>query len=492
MRRKFILATAALVLAVSWPSAADLQNVEVGGQIRIRGNYWTSLPTAQGKALSAVEQRSKVSVKADLSNNVSGFFEFDSYDIWGEDFRSQNYLTGADARANSTDDLEINQAYVDVDKVFGLPVHLRVGRQELQLGNGFLLGNNTGKKNFTGLSFDAVHLQYTPVDKLLVGAVWAKAADLVSAEQDGDVDLYAAYAHYEGIENQVLEAYWLYGRDARALANTSGNSIQDWFEKRFGVDDYGVTNLHTVALRAAGTFPGFDLGTFDYNAEVDYQFGNADQVGSTFSLSSLGSVYGDDRANFNNFAGNAELGYTFNTKFSPRVYAGGVYFGGQDNRKLDFWHSVAAAVYPFYKQRASVSFNRLFSNIEYSNFIDNTDLSNAWIARLGARAKFLENLTVNAGLSYFQSVAAYDSPISTLPIVRLWTKKNSSDLGFETLASAKYDYSKDLSFEAGWSHFFAGDGTTKGNYSSGNGLLSSGGSGKKNADYFYAETKLTF
>ncbi len=514
----------AVMLALGWPAGAELQNVEVSGQIRIRGNYFTGPATSdnpnlvnaglrhpsspgrtpissifswsdKGTSYSGVEQRTKLGVKADFTDNVSAFVELDSFDIWGEDFRSANYLTGADGRANSSDDLEMYQAYIDADKMFGLPIHLRVGRQELQLGNGFLLGNNdSGKVFFTGLSFDAVHLSYAPIDKLLLGAVWAKAASQPGVEQDGDVDLYAAYAHYEGIENQVLEAYWLYARDARAVADTKGSPIADWVEKQFGVDDYGVTNLHTIALRGAGTFDAFGIGAFDYNAEAAYQFGNADQAGSTFSLASAGfaSVYGDDQAKWNTWAGNTEIGYTFNTKFTPRVYAGGVYFGGQDNRKLDAWHTIAAAVYPFYKPRASVSFNRLFSNFEYSNFIDSTDLSNCWIARLGGSAKFFDKLTVNTGLSYFQAVAAFDAPISTLPILRLWTQPNSKDLGWETLVSAKYDYSKDLAFEAGWGHFFTGGGAARGNFSVANGLGFTGGRDGKDADYLYAETKLTF
>ncbi len=524
MRGVLCLFVVTSVLMVAWPTYAELQNVEAGGVIRIRGNYFTAPATGDdpdrpnaglrypaapgrppitsifswdkdGSGYSAVEQRTKVNIKASFTNEVSAFIELDSYDIWGEDFRSPNYVTGADGRANSGDDVEIYQAYIDADKLFGLPVHLRIGRQELQLGNGFLLGNNdSGKVMFTGLSFDAAHLTYTPLDTLAVGAVWAKAAERTGIEQDGDVDLYALYAHYEGIKDTVLEAYWLYGRDARALSDNQGSLAQEWLENLFSVDDYGVTNLHTIAVRGAGTLEAFGIGAFDYNAEVAYQFGNADQVGQTFNLASAGgfSLYGDDLAKWNAWAGQTEIGYTFTTQFTPRIYVGGVYLGGEDNRKHDFLDTVAAAIYPFYKPRASVSFNRLFSNFEYSNFLDGTDLSNCWIARLGASANFIKNLTVNAGVSYFQALEAFDEPHSALPLVAFWTKKNSTDLGWETLLSAKYDYTQDLSFEAGWGHLFPGDGLTDGSFSIANGLGFTGGTDHKDADYLYAETKLTF
>ena len=69
---------------------AELQNVEVGGKLRIRGNMFS----LEDNDASFVEQRTMLNVKADFTNEVSAFIELDSYDIWGEDFRS-NYLTGA-------------------------------------------------------------------------------------------------------------------------------------------------------------------------------------------------------------------------------------------------------------------------------------------------------------------------------------------------------------------------------------------------------------
>ncbi|MGC9054093.1 MAG: hypothetical protein ACP5KS_09445, partial [Candidatus Hydrogenedens sp.] len=130
---------------------AELQNVEVGGSIRIRGNYISNLfndfagpmPSVQSRwspvsvirrpignllgpgvnsifswdndqsDLSFVEQRTRLHVKADFTEEVSTFIELDSYDVWGEDFRSQNYITGVDARQNSIDDVEIFQAYIE-------------------------------------------------------------------------------------------------------------------------------------------------------------------------------------------------------------------------------------------------------------------------------------------------------------------------------------------------------------------------------------------
>jgi len=40
MRTLTTLVIAALVLSVAGVAVAELQNVEVGGQLQIRGNYW--------------------------------------------------------------------------------------------------------------------------------------------------------------------------------------------------------------------------------------------------------------------------------------------------------------------------------------------------------------------------------------------------------------------------------------------------------------------
>jgi hypothetical protein len=97
------LIIAALVLSISSVVFAELQNVEVGGNIRIRGNYYN---LDQAVDTSFVEQRTRLSVKADFTQDVSAFIELDYYNHWGEDFRSL-YLTGADFRGGGGTDVDL-------------------------------------------------------------------------------------------------------------------------------------------------------------------------------------------------------------------------------------------------------------------------------------------------------------------------------------------------------------------------------------------------
>ncbi|MCC6145482.1 MAG: alginate export family protein [Candidatus Hydrogenedentes bacterium] len=561
MRNVKSLLIAGLVMAMASAAVAELQNVEVGGSIRIRGNYYSSSaatdafqtirnPAVQpwwfssfgalnpanglrspglpffglglpfrplggrtgnvfgafkwnddGESLSWVEQRTRLYVKADFTNEVCAFIELDSYDVWGEDFRS-NYITGNDFRAASGDDVEIYQAYIEASEMFGYPLRLRVGRQEMPLGSEWLFGTNDTAAFFPGLSFDAVRLTYA-TDMFSVDAFWAKLAENSPLEEDGDVDLYGVYGSYLGIEDVTIDAYYALLRDARGagiphLNGLYGNDTQlgifgEWVEDLFGVDQYDPTYLHTVGLRGAG-----EIGAFDFEAEVAYQFGEADAVGRYF-----GPVfYGDSDADFDNIGGNLELGYTFDMAYTPRVFVGGAYFGGEDNRDISFWQWLVGQFNPFYTADASVSFNRLFSNWEYTEFFENTDLSNVWLVRGGVSVNPTENVEVLLTATYFESLEEFDD---TWPDYTLWgnrltwfsplswiTEENDSSLGTEVGLYVTYNYSEDLTFSAGWAHLFVGDGLAEGQYSGNNGLGFLGGTDSDDADYVFVETEISF
>ena len=99
----FLCVLAAIAGSAAW---AELQNVELSGNLRIRGNYYNydSLPDQ-----SFIEQRTRLGVKADFTNDITAFVEFDSYNAWGDGFRS-SYLSGIDSRG--TADVDLYQSYI--------------------------------------------------------------------------------------------------------------------------------------------------------------------------------------------------------------------------------------------------------------------------------------------------------------------------------------------------------------------------------------------
>ena len=244
----------ALLVTMSGIAFAELQNVEVGGNLRIRGNYFNFDSLGDS---SFIEQRTRLNVKADFTQQVSAFIEFDSYDVWGEDFRS-NYLTGGDLRGS--DNIDLYQVYIEARNLWDTPLTVRVGRQEISLGNAWLVGVNDTSSLFYGLSFDALRITYA-TDVVSIDAIAAKLAENYGDFGDGDVDFYALYGSYLGIEDVTLDAYWMFIRDDYGLQGI--------------IVDGTTVDLHTFGLRGSGV-----IGGFDFELEAAYQIGEVDDVPS--------------------------------------------------------------------------------------------------------------------------------------------------------------------------------------------------------------------
>ena len=530
MRKAAMIVLFAAAIAIAVPATAELQNVQVGGSIQIRGSYYSNLtpdgnvpgalantqiiwpnfflpnrPIGSGafngagivsafswddedsNSVSFVEQRTRLNVKADFTNEVSAFIELDSWDIWGQDFRS-NYITGVDGAAASADDVEVYQAYIEANEMWGFPLRARIGRQELSFGSEWLVGVNDTSSFFRGLSFDGVRLTYG-TDVFSVDAFYTTLAEGGANEEDEDTSFAGIYGSYKGLENITIDAYWLWVRDATSLNDTNFIAPIEWLEDIFSLDDYDVTSLHTVGLRGAGT-----IGAFDFEAEAAYQFGDAGSAGFLFKP----FLYGDDDAEYDGLWGaNVEVGYTFDFMWTPRVYLGGAYFGGEDERSISFFEWLN----PFDRPESSVSFNRLFSNWEYSEPLENSELSNVYVLRGGVGVQPTESVEALLAVSYFKTLEQFSEPINfsaggfkipIAPALSFLDSENDEELGWEVALYVTYHYSEDLSFQAGWAHLFVGDGLEDGQFSFGNGLLFNGGSGDDDSDYVFIETKLCF
>lgn len=515
MRMTMTVILAALTVALAVPAFAELQNVEVGGSIRIRGSYYTPEGVGgsfidQGNSLKFVEQRTRLNVKADFTDDVSAFIELDSWDVWGEDFRS-NYITGADTRAASGNDIEMYQGYIETRETFGMPLTIRIGRQEILLGSEWLIGNNDTSSFFRGLSFDGVTARYE-ADSFSVTALFAKLAEVGNREEDGDTDLWGVYASYTGIDDVTIDLYWLFLDDGAAptkvtprrpeLFSNLGLDLLDDFEALFGVDQFDdTTTIHTIGLRGAGT-----ISNFDFEAEFAYQFGDATSAVSGFfnpdPASVLPFVYGDDDEEYDAWAMNLEVGYTFDVSYQPRLYLGFAYFEGEDEREDDLGDLIRSLL-PYSASGASVGFNRMFSDWEYTEILGATDLSNVLIFRGGASVQPTEDIEVRLDVTYLEA----DEETSTNGILfglPLFNRDNDDDIGWEIDLYITYNYSEDLTFEVGYAHFFADDGAEDGNFINGNGLFFTGGPNflfqlfgqppraDDDADYIYFETSLAF
>ncbi|MCH7959494.1 MAG: alginate export family protein [Candidatus Hydrogenedentes bacterium] len=428
----------AVAMVVATPVFAELQNVEVGGSLRIRGNAYSSeanldtFADENGAANNAhVEQRTTISVSADFTDGVSAFIELSDYGAWGE----AGDFGGVDDTAGAASSAQVYQAYIQLDDAFDFPLMIRIGRQEVMLGSEWLVGNNDNGSNFQGLSFDAIAATYTAEDVGTLSVGWAKLVESASiagpgAGSDSDVDLYVVYGSYTGMEDITIDAYYILARMA-----ATGSSF---------VDD-----LATIGARVAADYMGFDI-----EAEAAFQSGDAESKSAT--------------AEFDGTAANVEVGYTFDMDYQPRVYVGYAFFEG----------ATAAS--------GDVGFQRLFSDWEYGEFLDGGDLGNVTIIRAGASAQVTESIDVALAYALYTAdeVGAGDD-----------------ELGSEIALYANYAYSEDLSFGVGYAFFMADKGSAEGHDVRGQNLqpaspittaLGASGIQEDDASYFFFETSISF
>lgn len=506
-----------LVGIFSWQAAAELTQVSVGGEIRIRGRWYINawedekplvnrIPSSylpwrpigstgttslfkwdsDGKDWTRYESSVKLNIKADFTNDVTAFIEFYDWYVFGESFRS-NYLTGADKRGDGLDKLQLNQAYIEMRQMFGVPLTLRIGRQELLFGTGWLLSNMLTPSQY--LSHDAIRLTYTG-SNFTLDAFAAKNNQSMQLF-DEQKNLYGIYGTYTGFEPLSMSAYWLYMHDNTDIETGESTALGSWVNSHLG-RHFGSTNLHTLGMRFFGKHAGFD-----YNVEAAYQFGDAAHLGAMFNNGGL--FYGDNDAQYDNWGMEAVLGYTFeDVKWDPRLYVMGVYFQGEDNRDISFWEWLN----PFYEPEASVSFNRLYSQNNYSWTInDNSWLSNFIQLSAGIELHPTEKVLLHMHVAKNWVDEPFDPPKSikvggrrvyVAPNLSFWTDEGSDDLGWEIAAYIMYKYSPDLSFGLFGNVLFPGDGLTDGSFMHFYGTQFSGGTGDDTSGYLFWMAVLKF
>jgi hypothetical protein len=328
-------------------------------------------------------------------------------------------------------------------EAWGYPIEIKIGRSEMQHGSEFLVGNQDTSSGYIGLSFDGIWGTYTN-DNFWVQAFWTRIAQNSSFrwESSGDVDFMGLYGSYTGLEDMSIDGYYYYLHQAEVDINV-------------GQED--SAQLHTVGARFAG-----NRSQFDWELNGAFQFGQ----NGAFEP----PAPSDD---FSAFAAQGSLGYTFDIEYQPRVFITAAYYSGDDE---------------------DPAFRRLFSDHEYSEFLDSGDLSNMWFFGGGAGAQITEAIGLTAVVNYFMADEDYGA--------------SDDDLGLEVGLYATYAYSEDLKFSAGWAHFFVGDGLdsdnstsegpTSGNPSGLNGipLRNSGRTsfalGDDDVDYVFLETSISW
>src|SRR5579862_8242263 len=108
---------------------ADVQNIRLSGDIRIRGYYLNGTADNQDQDATFISQRTRVSVEADLEDHVLVVVTLKAEGEWGD---NNNTSTDAGAGSGGTDgsvnrrwDIGVTEAYVQFNELFYTPATLK-------------------------------------------------------------------------------------------------------------------------------------------------------------------------------------------------------------------------------------------------------------------------------------------------------------------------------------------------------------------------------
>jgi len=411
MRLLTVLCVAALVVAFAVPAFAETQNIKVSGDIKAAYLYQNKIDFADNdRNQNFFIQQIGLNVEADLTDNVSTYVRLLNERDWG--FNE----TGEAANARQFDIL-LDEAYITLKEMLYAPLTVKIGRQNIWLGKGFVIGNsgnwNAGQLNASireysdMTAFDSIRatLDYDPWTIDLIYSKIDENDNSTTANNYDDIDLYVANLGYDFTKYDAeAEAYYIYRHNASAKINGKTDQI------------------HTLGLR--GSLVPFD--GMNIWAEGGYQFGD-DRTGVTSSGSQERKAYAID----------AGIDYTFtDVKWTPKLGAEWILLSGDKVGSTD-------------KQEG---WDRLYRG-KFDNYL--ADFRN--LTKIAQQDT--SPYTNNTGQTNQQSIAVFGSiaPLTDITLDGRWTalwhdqkltaaSTQNKKLGYELDGKVAYDYTEDVQF----------------------------------------------
>lgn len=396
------------------------------GEFRTRGGYMTNRDFGLDAANDAdddsgtfVDARVNVGITYALSNHVTAHFELLAYGLW-----DNNFIEGPGG--GQLGNVDMYQGWVQIDKLFGVEqLGTKFGRQEIVLGDEFHFGNNSfyagenhdaaliwwGAENFSLTAILAkMSRDVNPAGgTVAIGHPYPTAGNGPAFEDD---EMYALYFTYNGLENHVIDIYWVYFRGEQGGSiGTLGNPLSD-----------GDSDIHALGFRVAGVF---DVAAgLDYKAEFTYQTGDLDNL----------------NAEVENFAVEVGLGITFDEENKLRVFIRFYYAEGPDGSEIGYQT-------PFIDRHNNVDWDDHTAIQARYGIMDIIPLYNVITGQIGFTVNPTENWQVGAtflGAWWDQDVVVGGS--------------DENEIGYELDFFAHYRYSEETTMTFGMGIFLPGDG----------------------------------
>lgn len=500
-RMKKIILSLAAVLGTA-PALASATDVEWGGDIIIRPFHRDNARDFSNSATDTknfTTERARLKANIKVDEDIGGVVELLHFRKWGA--ADPNRVVDANTPNNlqsAIDDnwMDLNQAYIEVKNLFDTPLYMKAGRQEMAYGDQRLVGNTNfwstypfpraydavrvgvkndaydidawmgkvterqmstlfGSTTSSPVSGNGIGIANVPSDRNFNG-IWATLKTLIPIP-DNTLDLYVlnmtdgGYTNGTGTVNGV--AYTTGLSPYEGVFNLPPNFGQFPWAKNTGTtytDSVGVYNWGT---RLKGKY-----SNLDYTVELNHQTGK-------FADAQNISADGDA----------VRVGYTIPEAMGLRINGEYVYASG-DNTPTSGDHNTFYQFTPsphgmlgaqdfiaFQNIRAvkiGASFNAK-SNLKLSADFWNFRLATANDNWYGSNGISTRNTSLAAGGCNGSAACITNTSINTgAGFVATGAEGHLADrnIGTELDLIAKYEYSKPLTLELGYSVFNPGSG----------------------------------
>lgn len=403
MRKALLTVLAAgLVFSLAAAGKAEVQNVRLGGDIRVRGYYTKNLYSVDSTEKTDdfyIKQLSRISAEADLTDQVFAVATVEANGYWGQQLDYYGYTVNNDWRVN------LAEAYIQLGEMYYSPVSLKVGRQYLNYGKGFLISSREWY-----YKFDAIRAVYD-ASNWTIDLIYSRLveSDLNPLAKAGDdEDLFGVNLTYNE-DLWTLEGY-VFG-------------IRDAYD-----DEYGTDKNAPVAVGMR--FDASPLERFDIWGEFTYEFGSF-------------QYFGAEDMDYQAFGFDLGALYVFDVDWEPAIslsytFGSGGEFDDEDQKNFD----------PL--------FNYNYYGYAYSPRLSNIGILNAQVSFLPS-----EDITLIGSFYYYtqakENIMAMGDPNQDNGGVMALTNGDDKALGMEFDAIIEYNYTEDVSAQLIGAWFKPGD-----------------------------------
>jgi len=348
--------------------------------------------------------RTRLGMVVHTSNGVEAFIQLQDSRIMGEETST---LTDGTADA-----MDLHQGYFKVKDFADLPVDVKIGRMEVAYGPQRLIGS-VGWHNI-GRSFDGF-IFTVKVDKAKIDLFNLKQVEAGADSDDGDMNVYGAYADLKLIEKHKTQAFFIY--QSRAQTDVPADSTNDL--ARF-----------TAGVYAKGSFSGFH-----HETEFAYQGGTVTPFGVPANEKDVSAMM---------FALN--VGYSPpDVSFKPDVTVGVDYLSGDDD-PADDTHKAFDTMYA--TNHKYYGYMDYFMNIPATFALKGTNGLGLMDMHVKLSAKPRPKGLIRLAFHMFNTVEDYTSTVD---------QSTMTALGNEVDLTMKRKYNNNVTFVGGASMFMPGD-----------------------------------